>query len=1130
MKKNYIQLVLGTIFIFLSLWTQAQNCIQTSQYGGANVASTGITNLTTCNYGGEFSVNTFSATGSYTITSSIGTDYFTVTDNSNNVVISGASPLAVTIPSVGIYRIHVSTNSSCGTQSSCRSINVNRVIPPCIQTSQFPGVTVNIASQGTTNVTTCNFAGEFSANSFSAAGAYTIYSSVTTDFLTITNASNNVLISGPSPLSVVIPSVGIYRIHVSSNSSCGTNSSCRSINVGGSPPPAVANDLCSGAILLSVPSGTSGTTVGATNEVPAPPTCVTGVQTTGGVWYRVTGNGNQLGADLCSGASASWDSKIFVFTGTCGTWNCVTGNDDFGPSCASAAASATWCSIPGVNYFILVQGYSGPSNFSINITQTVNASNPTLTALPSLTPSLCINSTATIGISGASTYSWNTAATTSVISLTPTANVNYTVLGFANGYGTSNCGVSTSVISVSTLPTPTISLTPNTASICPGGSVVVTPSGASSYSYTTGSTTLTGLSATLNPIVSSIFTISGTGSNGCRSQASAAANITITTLASPTLVLSSSPASVCPGVTSTLSVSGANTYTWTSPASNATAVNVNPLVTTVYTVSGTGTTICNGVNTITLTVFPTPTITVNSGSICGGYSLNLNPSGASTYTITGPTGTVNSPVSPMSTTNYTFTGTSAQGCNTSSLSSAVNTVVVNASPTISTIPNTTLCLLSSINLLPTGANTYSINGVSTTTAGNVSPAVTTTYVVTGTGTNNCISPPAFSATDIITIVPLPTITAVSSVSAICIGQASTNLTASGANTYTWSNSLTGSNVAVSPTTSTIYTVTGTSTLLCNNTSTVALTVLQLPNVSASSSQNFICVGGNTSLTAIGANTYSWSNGASSSIAVVNPSVNASYLVTGTDLNGCRNTASVAITVNTIVINVLPTSTTVCLGNSVTFTASGATSYTWNGTNFFPTYFVTPTTSTSYTVMATDANLCPQMRTVLASVYQLPNVTASITKTLICLNESAVLTAGGANTYSWSNGNTTSSISVSPTIDVTYYYTVVGTDTNNCIATASQSLIVSKCTGFEKTFSDASQINVYPNPSTGVFNVELTSNATKDIQVIDLTGRIIYAEKTSTNKLSLNLNAYPAGIYYLKVNAENAIKTIKLIKE
>ena len=146
------------------------------------------------------------------------------------------------------------------------------------------------------------------------------------------------------------------------------------------PAGAPANDLVCNATSISCGGTVSGTTIGATNSGTGEnQTCGTN-QSQPGVWYVVPGNGQTMTASLCATA---WDSKISVFSGTnCSTLTCVGGNDDNGPACAGASASFSWASVSGLNYYILVHGFSSSSAFNLNLTCVASynpcASTPTL--------------------------------------------------------------------------------------------------------------------------------------------------------------------------------------------------------------------------------------------------------------------------------------------------------------------------------------------------------------------------------------------------------------------------------------------------------------------------------------------------------------------------------------------------------------------------------------------------------------------------------------------------------------------------------------------------------------------------------------------------------------------------------
>ena len=118
------------------------------------------------------------------------------------------------------------------------------------------------------------------------------------------------------------------------------------------PQPA-ENDLCENAIPVGVPSVTPGSTDLATVDSGFPSCGTAGTPSANGVWYSVIGTGNTMTADLCNGAT-TYDSRLTVYCMGCDDAKCVDGNDD---SCG-LQSSVTWCSQNGVEYLILVHGYS----------------------------------------------------------------------------------------------------------------------------------------------------------------------------------------------------------------------------------------------------------------------------------------------------------------------------------------------------------------------------------------------------------------------------------------------------------------------------------------------------------------------------------------------------------------------------------------------------------------------------------------------------------------------------------------------------------------------------------------------------------------------------------------------------
>jgi hypothetical protein len=176
--------------------------------------------------------------------------------------------------------------------------------------------------------------------------------------------------------------------------------------------------------------------------------------------------------------------------------------------------------------------------------------------------------------------------------------------------------------------------------------------------------------------------------------------------------------------------------------------------------------------------------------------------------------------------------------------------------------------------------TKSADGVYTVVASN--PIGGCTATMTGTST--------------IIINPLPTIL-IAGANSICIGS-STTITASGATTYSWDNGDNTASSTVSPVTPTTFTVFGTDNNGCVNTATKSITINALPVVTAVATPTIVCTSDPSLLSGGGAVTYTWGPGLNSQSITVAPITNSTFTVTGTDANGCVNTATTSVDVTT----------------------------------------------------------------------------------------------------------------------------------------------------------------------------------------------------------------------------------------
>ena len=373
-----------------------------------------------------------------------------------------------------------------------------------------------------------------------------------------------------------------------------------------------------------------------------------------------------------------------------------------------------------------------------------------------------------------------------------------------------------------------------------------------------------------------------------------------------------------------------------------------------------------------------------------------------------------------------------------------------------------------------------------------------------------------------------TISATSPSTVVCDGTPIT-LTGNGASTYTWSTGPTTPTVSVTQTVNTTYSVTGTNLVGCMASASVSLATNPSPTVTAVAGSTAVCPGSSVSLTASGAITYTWSTGPTTTVTVVNPTVATTYSVAGTNSIGCSSNGTVAIAMNTPSISITSPSA-ICNGAGANISASGANSYTWSTGSTAILIIVGPTVTTTYSVSGTNSVGCVGTNTVNLIVNPTPTVIATASPSFICIGESATLTASGAASYSWNTTSTLTSIAVSPS--VTTNYTVVGTNTLGCTNTKVIVQTVNACVGVKENNNSLSSINIFPNPSNGVFSIELVNtNEIATMEIYNVLGAKIKSQKINSGKNEINLQDQSNGIYFVYVTDNNKeVQVIKIVKQ
>ncbi len=486
---------------------------------------------------------------------------------------------------------------------------------------------------------------------------------------------------------------------------------------------------------------------------------------------------------------------------------------------------------------------------------------------------------------------------------------NYTVTLIA--YGCNGCN-DTATMSIS-IAAPPIADAGLDATICNDSSVLLIGAGGVSYEWIDPNpvslSSLNTATTTASPTINSTYTLIVTDAAGCQDTDEVEIFITPPPVASIT-----AGDSICPGSSFTLTASGGTSYQW-SNGETTQSITVTPDSTEIFTVIAfVGT--CGDDTSATVIVMPLPIVNAgNDDEVCLGNSVQLigtTPeqihfwSPATVDTITN----LNPIASPTVTTTYTLTVTDVFGCtNTDEV-----VIIVNPLPPVSVGPDKKICSDTYTQLQATGAISYAWSPSTGLLNDSIPNPIsgggnfdTTTYIVTGTDINGCQN------TDTITVFVLfPFTVTYPNDTCYCIGESSELCAISTTqSTFKW-KPLTGidsSNAAcvlATPIVNTTYTIYVSDSLGCYaDTGQVEICIYPLPSV-ISSPDETILVGTIAQLTAYhisnpGTGTYQWLPDSTLTCygcedPIANPLISTIYIVTLTDLNGCKDEDTTVITV------------------------------------------------------------------------------------------------------------------------------------------------------------------------------------------------------------------------------------------
>ncbi len=334
-----------------------------------------------------------------------------------------------------------------------------------------------------------------------------------------------------------------------------------------------------------------------------------------------------------------------------------------------------------------------------------------------------------------------------------------------------------------------------------------------------------------------------------------------------------------------------------------------------------------------------------------------------------------------------------------------------------------------------------------------------------------------------------------------------------------------------------YTIGGQST-------TAIVEVVASPTAIAVENTSITCNGAADGSVQAGlATSYLWSNGATTQVAG-GVAAGVTYTVTVTNAAGCTATASVTLSEPDVLTSTATVDANTCMGSTdgaITASQTGGTAgYTYSWSNGATTASASSLAGGTYTATVTDANGCTATSSAMVTEFALPIVTTSVPDTAFAMNgvppaniNGGGTPVGGVYTDAYGevdddgNGMTFSFNAMAIMNGLGLFNTIIYTytDANGCVNTSAENIFLFDATVAVEDVKELG-IEIFPNPTAGIINIK--GAAFDRIEVIDMNGKILLIESTPTN--TLNISAFPSGIYFLRINVGDQVATQRIVKE
>lgn len=274
--------------------------------------------------------------------------------------------------------------------------------------------------------------------------------------------------------------------------------------------------------------------------------------------------------------------------------------------------------------------------------------------------------------------------------------------------------------------------------------------------------------------------------------------------------------------------------------------------------------------------------------------------------------------------------------------------------------------------------------------------------------------------------------------------------------------------------------------------------------------------------------YNWSNflTTDSSAFIFAPNTTGGMVIVTTTnfTNNCSHTDT-AMVMQTPVVSI--NDTAFCAGDSVMIDA-GMDYVMWNWSNGDSTQMTTTATAGMISVTVTDGIGCVSMDSAMVTSNAVPTPSITGASDTLCSLSSFTLDAGSFASYMWSTGGTAQAESVDgPTLGLgTQTVTVTVMDANGCAGMDSVTFEVVQCTSIDE--NELSLVSVYPNPTNGLFTIELMNTGQLNLLLTDVQGKII-ASRTIQQTENIDITELETGIYFLTASNNQGEQVLRIVK-